>query len=129
MLFLQFDLIKGYLNINLFCVTFRFCAYMKTSVWKKSKTSDESLFNNKSLIFSVLVLCNFGLLIVDHILFCIVSSVKCFSTCFDGNRKQIMSFLVRNQKLWMCLKVVITDVCLDDGQALRTVNISSISYM
>lgn len=94
MLFLLFDLIKGYLNINLFCVTFRFCAYMKTSVWKKSKTSDESLFSNKSLIFSVLVLCNFGLLIVDHILFGIVSSVKCFSTCFDGNRKQITSFLV-----------------------------------
>lgn len=94
MLFLQFDLIKGYLNVNLFCVTFRFCAYMKTSVWKKSKTSDESLFSNKSLIFSVLVLCNFGLLIVDHILFGIVSSVKCFSTCFDGNRKQITSFLV-----------------------------------
>lgn len=94
MLFLQFDLIKDYLNINLFCVTFRFCAYMKTSVWKKSKTSDESLFSNKSLIFSVLVLCNFGLLIVDHILFGIVSSVKCFSTCFDGNRKQITSFLV-----------------------------------
>lgn len=47
----------------------KFCAYMKTSVWKKSKTSDESLFNNKSLIFSVLVLCNFGLLIVDHIHF------------------------------------------------------------
>lgn len=94
MLFLQFDLIKDYLNVNLFCVTFRFCAYMKTSVWKKSKTSDESLFSNKSLIFSVLVLCNFGLLIVDHILFGIVSSVKCFSTCFDGNRKQITSFLV-----------------------------------
>nr|XP_022319221.1 probable dolichyl pyrophosphate Glc1Man9GlcNAc2 alpha-1,3-glucosyltransferase isoform X1 [Crassostrea virginica]XP_022319426.1 probable dolichyl pyrophosphate Glc1Man9GlcNAc2 alpha-1,3-glucosyltransferase isoform X1 [Crassostrea virginica] len=73
----------------------KFCSYMKTK-WQKPETLDNSLLDNKCLIFSVLVLCNFGLLIVDHIHFQ-------YNGFMFGILIWSMTCMLQNQFIWSAI--------------------------
>ncbi|XP_061181373.1 probable dolichyl pyrophosphate Glc1Man9GlcNAc2 alpha-1,3-glucosyltransferase [Saccostrea echinata] len=73
----------------------KFCNYMK-SAWRETKTTDVSMFTNKALVLSFLVLCNFGLLVVDHIHFQ-------YNGFMFGILLWSITCLLQNQIIWSAL--------------------------
>ncbi|XP_055996770.1 probable dolichyl pyrophosphate Glc1Man9GlcNAc2 alpha-1,3-glucosyltransferase isoform X2 [Ostrea edulis] len=73
----------------------KFCNFMKSS-WTESKSSDSSVYSNKALVLSILILCNFGLLIVDHIHFQ-------YNGFMFGILIWSMTCMLQNQVIWAAI--------------------------